>query len=200
MADSAEKSGAYTSTTVFDALSGRLQATLGDLSRKTRLDEETVSKAMREIRLALLEADVNFQVARDFVAAVNERALGQDVLKGLNAGQQVVKIVHEELTELMGSGDSRLAFGKPPTVVLLCGSAGLGQDDGYRQAGAASAQARAAEAGSRRRRLATPGGDRPARAARRADPGSRLPHRHAERGRGGLEWRRARRCRRPATP
>jgi signal recognition particle subunit SRP54 len=127
MSDSAEKGGAYTSTTVFDALSGRLQVTLGDLSRKTRLDEETVSKAMREIRLALLEADVNFQVARDFVAAVKERALGQDVLKGLNAGQQVVKIVHEELTELMGSGDSRLAFGKPPTVVLLCGLQGSGK-------------------------------------------------------------------------
>jgi signal recognition particle subunit SRP54 len=117
----------YTSPTVFDALSGRLQATLGDLGRKGRLDEEAVSKAVREIRLALLEADVNFQVARDFVAAVKERALGQDVLRGLNAGQQVVKIVHEELTELMGSGDSRLAFGKPPTVILLAGLQGSGK-------------------------------------------------------------------------
>jgi signal recognition particle subunit SRP54 len=112
---------------VFDALSGRLQAALGDLGRKGRLDEEAVTKAMREIRLALLEADVNFQVARDFVAAVKERALGQDVLRGLNAGQQVVKIVHEELTELMGSGDSRLAFGKPPTVILLAGLQGSGK-------------------------------------------------------------------------
>jgi len=112
---------------VFDALSGRLQAALGDLGRKGRLDEEAVSKAMREIRLALLEADVNFQVARDFVAAVKERALGHDVLRGLNAGQQVVKIVHEELTELMGSGDSRLAFGKPPTVILLAGLQGSGK-------------------------------------------------------------------------
>jgi signal recognition particle subunit SRP54 len=112
---------------VFDALSGRLQAALGDLGRKGRLDDEAVSKAMREIRLALLEADVNFQVARDFVAAVKERALGHDVLRGLNAGQQVVKIVHEELTELMGSGDSRLAFGKPPTVILLAGLQGSGK-------------------------------------------------------------------------
>jgi signal recognition particle subunit SRP54 len=127
MTDSAEKGGAYTFPTVFDALSSRLQATLGDLSRKSRLDEETVSKAMREIRLALLEADVNFQVARDFVATVKERALGQDVLKGLNAGQQVVKIVHDELTELMGTGDSRLAFGAPPTVVLLSGLQGSGK-------------------------------------------------------------------------
>jgi signal recognition particle subunit SRP54 len=112
---------------VFDALSGRLQAALGDLGRKSRLDEEAVSKAMREIRLALLEADVNFQVARDFVAAVKERALGQDVLHGLNAGQQVVKIVHEELTELMGSADSRLAYGKSPTVILLAGLQGSGK-------------------------------------------------------------------------
>jgi signal recognition particle subunit SRP54 len=112
---------------VFDALSGRLQAALGDLGRKSRLDEEAVSKAMREIRLALLEADVNFQVARDFVAAVKDRALGQDVLRGLNAGQQVVKIVHEELTELMGSADSELAYGKPPTVILLAGLQGSGK-------------------------------------------------------------------------
>src|SRR5687768_17806710 len=82
---------------------------------------------MREIRLALLEADVNFQVVKDFVAQVRERATGQDVLKGLDAGQQVVKIVHEELTTLMGSGDSRLAFGKPPTVILLAGLQGSGK-------------------------------------------------------------------------
>jgi signal recognition particle subunit SRP54 len=112
---------------VFDSLSTRLQATLGDLRGKRRLDEETVSKALREIRLALLEADVNFAVVKDFVAAVRERALGEDVLKGLDPGQHVVKIVHEELTELMGSGDSRLAFGKPPTVVLLAGLQGSGK-------------------------------------------------------------------------
>ena len=87
---------------MFDALSDRLQATLGDLGRARRLDEDDVNKAMREIRLALLEADVNFQVVKDFVAAVKADALGEDVLKGLNPGQQVVKIVHDELTELMG--------------------------------------------------------------------------------------------------
>ena len=112
---------------MFDALSDRLQASLGDLSGKRRLDEEAISKAMREIRLALLEADVNFQVVRDFVAGVKARALGEDVLKGLDAGQQVVKIVHEQLTELMGTGDSRLAFGRPPTVVLLAGLQGSGK-------------------------------------------------------------------------
>ncbi|MBA2463121.1 MAG: signal recognition particle protein [Actinobacteria bacterium] len=112
---------------MFDTLSDKLQATLGDLRGKGRLDEDTISKAMREIRLALLEADVNFQVVKDFVAQVRERATGQDVLKSLSPGQQVVKIVHEELTALMGSGDSRLAFGRPPTVILLAGLQGSGK-------------------------------------------------------------------------
>ena len=112
---------------MFDTLSDKLQHALGDLRGKGRLDEEAISKAMREIRLALLEADVNFQVVKDFVAQVRERASGQDVLKGLDAGQQVVKIVHEELTNLMGSGDSRLAFGKPPTVILMAGLQGSGK-------------------------------------------------------------------------
>jgi signal recognition particle subunit SRP54 len=111
---------------VFDTLSDKLQHALGGLS-KGRLDEEAISKAMREIRLALLEADVNFQVVKDFVAQVRARATGQDVLKGLDAGQQVVKIVHEELTALMGSGDSKLAFGKPPTVILMAGLQGSGK-------------------------------------------------------------------------
>ena len=112
---------------MFDTLSDKLQHALGDLRGKGRLDEEAISKAMREIRLALLEADVNFQVVKDFVAQVRERATGQDVLRGLDAGQQVVKIVHEELTALMGSGDSRLAFGKPPTVILMTGLQGSGK-------------------------------------------------------------------------
>jgi signal recognition particle subunit SRP54 len=112
---------------MFDTLSDRIQGALGGLGRGGRLDEEAVSKAMREIRLALLEADVNFEVAKDFTAAVKERALGQDVLRSLSPSQQVVKIVHEELTSLMGSGDSRLAFGRPPTVILLAGLQGSGK-------------------------------------------------------------------------
>jgi len=111
---------------MFDTLSDKLQAALGDL-RGRRLDEEKISKAMREIRLALLEADVNFEVVKDFVKQVRERATGQEVLKSLTPGQQVVKIVHEELTTLMGSGDSRLAFGRPPTVILLAGLQGSGK-------------------------------------------------------------------------
>ena len=117
----------YTVRPMFETLSDKLQSTLGDLRGKGRLDDEAISKAMREIRLALLEADVNFQVVKDFVAQVRERATGQDVLKSLTPGQQVVKIVHEELTALMGSGDSRLAFGRPPTVILLAGLQGSGK-------------------------------------------------------------------------
>ena len=112
---------------MFDALATRLQDALGDLGSRGRLDEETVTRATREIRLALLEADVDFEVVKGFVASVRERALGQDVLKGLEPGQQVVKIVHDELAALMGSSDSKLAFGRPPTVVLLCGLQGAGK-------------------------------------------------------------------------
>jgi signal recognition particle subunit SRP54 len=113
---------------VFDTLSGRLQGALGDLRKKGRLDGEAISRGMREVRLALLEADVNFEVVKDFVAKVRERALGQEVLKSVTPGQQVVKIVHEELTALMGAGDSRLAFAsRPPTVVLLAGLQGSGK-------------------------------------------------------------------------
>jgi signal recognition particle subunit SRP54 len=112
---------------VFDTLSDKLQAALGDLRGRGRLDDEAISKAMREIRLALLEADVNFEVVKSFVKSVRERASGQDVMKSLTPGQQVVKIVHEELTALMGSGDSRLAFGRPPTVILLAGLQGSGK-------------------------------------------------------------------------
>jgi len=113
---------------VFDALSDRLQAALHDVRGRGKLDEESISRAMREIRLALLEADVNFKVVKDFVARVRERALGADVTKSLTPGQEVVRIVHEELTALMGSGDSKLAFAsRPPTVILLAGLQGSGK-------------------------------------------------------------------------
>jgi len=113
---------------VFDALSDRLQEALHDVRGRGRLDEDAISRAMREIRLALLEADVNFKVVKDFVARVRERALGADVTKSLTPGQEVVRIVHEELTSLMGSGDSKLAFAsRPPTVILLTGLQGSGK-------------------------------------------------------------------------
>ena len=113
---------------MFDALSEKLQSALGDLRGRGVLDEEAISRAMREVRLALLEADVNFGVVKEFVAHVRERALGEDVRKSLTPGQQVVKIVHEELTELLGSSDSRLAFSpRPPTTILLAGLQGSGK-------------------------------------------------------------------------
>ena len=113
---------------MFDTLSDRLQSALGEVRGRGKLDEESVSKAMREIRLALLEADVNFKVVKDFVARVKARSLGLELTKGLTPGQQVVKIVHEELTDLMGSGGSKIAFaGRPPTVILLAGLQGAGK-------------------------------------------------------------------------
>jgi signal recognition particle subunit SRP54 len=113
---------------MFDTLSDKLQATLGDLRGRGRLSDEDLSKAMREIRLALLEADVNFQVVKDFVARVRERAAGVEVTKSLTPGQEVVKVVHEELTAIMGQGGSKLAFaGRPPTVILLAGLQGSGK-------------------------------------------------------------------------
>jgi signal recognition particle subunit SRP54 len=113
---------------MFDTLSDKLQGALGDLRSRGVLTEEDLSRAMREIRLALLEADVNFKVVKDFVARVRERAAGAAVTKSLSPGQEVVKIVHEELTELMGSGGSRLAYsGRPPTVILLAGLQGSGK-------------------------------------------------------------------------
>ncbi|HZU21150.1 MAG TPA: signal recognition particle protein [Gaiellaceae bacterium] len=111
---------------MFDSLSDKLQGALGDLRKKGKLDEESISRAMREIRLALLEADVNFTVVRDFVARVREKALGDQILKSLTPGQQVVKVVHDELTQLMGEGESGLAFGRF-TVVLLAGLQGSGK-------------------------------------------------------------------------
>ena len=113
---------------MFESLSDRLGATLDGLRGQGRLSEEDINRAMREIRLALLEADVNFGVVKDFVAGVRERAMGAEVMESLTPGQQVVKIVHEELTALMGSTGSGLSFaGRPPTVILMAGLQGSGK-------------------------------------------------------------------------
>jgi signal recognition particle subunit SRP54 len=118
----------YDGRLMFDTLSDKLQGVLGDLGKKGRLDEESISKAMREIRLALLEADVNFKVVKEFVAQVKERANGADVTKSVTPAQQVVKIVHDELTQLMGTGSSGIALApRAPTVVLLAGLQGSGK-------------------------------------------------------------------------
>src|ERR671915_599882 len=113
---------------MFDTLSDRLQAALSDVRSRGKLTEDDVGKAMRAIRLALLEADVNFQVVKQFTSAVKERALGQDVLESLNPGQQVVKIVSDELTTLMGGSGRELAMARPgPTVILMAGLQGSGK-------------------------------------------------------------------------
>jgi signal recognition particle subunit SRP54 len=113
---------------MFDSLAEKLQATLTDVRSHGTLTEDDIAKAMREIRLALLEADVNFKVVKEFTAAVRERALGADVIGQLNPGQQVVKIVNEELASLMGGASMGLTFSpRPPTVIVLAGLQGSGK-------------------------------------------------------------------------
>ena len=113
---------------MFDALSDRLQNAFQSLKGHGKLSAEDIDQAMREIRLALLEADVNFKVVREFVAQVKQRALGAEVMESLTPAQQVVKIVNEEMTALMGAADSKLAFsGRPPTIILLAGLQGSGK-------------------------------------------------------------------------
>ncbi|MEA2210592.1 MAG: signal recognition particle subunit [Solirubrobacteraceae bacterium] len=113
---------------MFDSLADKLQATLSEVRGRGTLTEEDINAAMREIRLALLEADVNFKVVKSFTGAVKERALGADIIGQLNPGQQVVKIVSDELTELMGGAARDLAFSpRPPTVVLMAGLQGSGK-------------------------------------------------------------------------
>ena len=113
---------------MFDQLSERLQSTLSDVRSRGKLNEGDVDKAMREIRLALLEADVNFKVVKQFTTQVKERALGSGVLESLDPGQQVVKIVSEELASLMGGASRDLAFASSgPTVILMAGLQGSGK-------------------------------------------------------------------------
>src|SRR3712207_307444 len=113
---------------MFDSLAEKLQGTLAGVRQRGALTEEDLSRAMREIRLALLEADVNFKVVKQFTGTVKERALGMEVQRQLNPGQQVVKIVNEELTSLMGGAAAGLAFSpRPPTVILMAGLQGSGK-------------------------------------------------------------------------
>ena len=112
---------------MFDTLSDRLRRTLGTLTGRGRIGEADVDAAMREIRLSLLEADVNFKVVKEFVARVRERAIGTEILESLTAGQQVVKIVHEELVALLSRGDRAFALHGNPAVIALVGLQGSGK-------------------------------------------------------------------------
>src|SRR5437867_4302882 len=113
---------------MLDSLSTRLQSIFDRLGGRGRLTEENIQEALREVRVALLEADVNFKVVRAFIDRVRTKAVGQDVLTSLTPGQHVVKVVHDELVELLGGSGHRLAAAPhPPTVIMLMGLQGSGK-------------------------------------------------------------------------
>ncbi len=112
----------------FEGLTDKLQGAFKKLSNRGKLTEQDVKTAMREVRMALLEADVNFKVVKDFIKKVTDRAVGEDILESLTPGQQVIKIVNEELTNLMGGTNARLTYAPaPPTIYMLCGLQGAGK-------------------------------------------------------------------------
>src|SRR5207302_4510174 len=112
---------------MFDSLTGRLDAALKKLTGRGKLSEADVDAGLRDIRLALLEADVNYKVARDFIARIRERAVGAEVMESLTPGQQLVKIVHEELIALLGTREPMTYAPSPPTVIVLAGLQGSGK-------------------------------------------------------------------------
>ena len=113
----------------FESLTDKLQNIFRNLRGKGRLTEDDVKSAMREVKMALLEADVNFKVVKQFVKSIEDRAIGTDVLEGLNPGQTVIKIVNEEMISLMGSETTEITFqpGKAITVIMMCGLQGAGK-------------------------------------------------------------------------
>ena len=112
----------------FEGLSDKLQAAFKKLTGKGKLNEQNIKDAMREVRMALLEADVNYVVVKDFIKRVSERCIGTEILSSLNAGQQVIKIVNEELTALMGGSNAKLTWSSSvPTIYMLCGLQGAGK-------------------------------------------------------------------------
>ena len=118
----------------FEGLSSRLQAITRKLGGKARITESDLKEVMREVKLALLEADVNYKIVKEFVTTVQEKALGQDVLKSLTPGQQVVKIVRDEITELLGGNLSKINFTpNPPTVIMLVGLQGSRKNNNSRK-------------------------------------------------------------------
>ena len=118
----------------FEGLSSRLQAITRKLGGKARITESDLKEVMREVKLALLEADVNFKIVKEFVNTVQEKALGQDVLKSLTPGQQVIKIVRDEMTELLGGTLSKINFTpNPPTVIMLVGLQGSRENHNSRK-------------------------------------------------------------------
>ena len=183
---------------MFDALSDRLNDVFDRLRRHGALSEDDVASAMREIRVALLEADVALPVVRDFVNSVREKAIGQEVLRSVTPGQMVVKIVHDHLVEVLGGGEAApegdgIDLNATPPVGDHAGrAAGFGQDDDLRQDRAPAEEPRAQEGADGVARRAAPGGAGAARAARppdrRRDPAGRS--RGSARSRSpGARWR-----------
>ena len=119
----------------FEGLSSRLQAFTRKLGGKARITESDLKEVMREVKLALLEADVNYRIVKEFVSSVEQKALGQDVLKSLTPGQQVIKIVRDEMTELLGGTLSKINFTpNPPTIIMLVGLQGSRKNNNSRKA------------------------------------------------------------------
>ena len=111
----------------FEGLSGKLNGVFSKLKGRGKLNEKDIKEAMREVRMALLDADVNYKVAKDFVAKVSEKAVGAEVMESLTPAQQVIDIVHQELIALMGNTTARIDFpSKPPCVIMMCGLQGAG--------------------------------------------------------------------------
>lgn len=118
----------------FEGLSSRLQSITRKLGGKARITESDLKEVMREVKLALLEADVNYKIVKDFVNTVQEKALGADVLKSLTPGQQVIKIVRDEMTELLGGSFSKINFTpNPPTIIMLVGLQGSRKNNNSRK-------------------------------------------------------------------
>ncbi len=178
---------ALSSSEVFDQLSERLQTVLSGVRSRGKLSEEDVKAALREVRLALLEADVNFKVVKDFTAALRERLAGEQVSEALNPGQMVIKAVNDELTELMGGAGRDLVFApRGADRRADRGPAGIGEDDSLREAGEAAEEA-AQGRRPRRMRPTAPRGGRAAGEARRPGEGPRLlPARRDRRRQGRL--------------
>ena len=109
---------------MFDSLSGKLQNVFRNLRGLGKISESNVSDSLRDVRLALLDADVNFKVARDFIERVKEKAIGQQVIQSVQPGQQIIKIIHDELVTLLGAQNAGLNLSASPTNILLCGQIG----------------------------------------------------------------------------
>lgn len=119
----------------FEGLSEKLQSITKKLRGKARITESDLKEMLREVKLALLEADVNYKIVKEFISTIQEKALGQDVLKSLTPGQQVIKIVKDELVELLGGQESKINFTpNPPTIIMLVGLQGSRKNNNSRKA------------------------------------------------------------------